>query len=593
MKLKKTAKGISYVIVLAMMLSLVLQGNQFLTTSYAYEEKSGIVTGNNVNVRTGPGTGYDKVTQVSSGQSVTVINEDASSGTIWYQISFSKNGTSYTGWIISTYLSINSSAGGDADYIASLQAAGFPESYCGYLAALHAKYPNWQFEAVQTGLDWATVIAKESEPGKNLVQNTVNDARKSTDSACYDWSKNTWYIYDGSSWVGASSDYIAYCMDPRNWLNETYIFQFETLSYASYQNAAGVNSILTNTFMAGNYTDSDGSCRNYADTFVEIGQSISVSPYHLAARCKQEQGTKGTSALISGTYPGYEGYYNYFNIGAYGNSTTAVVESGLKYAKSKNWNTRYQSMRGGSEFVANKYVKAGQNTIYFEKFNVVNANAGLYSHQYMTNVMAAISEGKSMGAAYTDKSQAFVFRIPVYNNMPATAVTFTDSGNPNNWLSSLSVSGCNMTPTFSGATTSYSLVVGENVSSITVNANAVAATSTVSGTGTYELSYGTNTINIVCTSQSGSPRTYTINVARQGNGSSVDNSGSSISRGDVNQDGKISNADIVFLKRHILGLSTLSGDALTAADVNQDGKISNADIVKVKRHILGLEVISN
>ena len=150
-----------------------------------------------------------------------------------------------------------------------------------------------------------------------------------------------------------------------------------------------------------------------------------------------------------------------------------------------------------------------------------------------------------------------------------------------------------MTPTFSGATTSYSLVVGENVSSITVNANAVAATSTVSGTGTYELSYGTYTINIVCTSQSGSPRTYTINVARQGNGSSVDNSGSSISRGDVNQDGKISNADIVFLKRHILGLSTLSGDALTAADVNQDGKISNADIVKVKRHILGLEVISN
>lgn len=589
MRLKKSVKRVSYAVAFVVVLSLILGGNHFLSTSYAYEQKSGVVTGNSVNVRSGPATSYGKVTQVNSGQSVTITGEDASSGSVWYQVSFTKSGASYTGWIISTYVTVSAASGGDASYIASLQAAGFPESYCGSLAALHEKYPNWQFEAVQTGLDWNTVIAEESKAGKNLVHNSVNDARKSTDSAYYNWSTNKWYPFDGDSWVGASSEYIAYCMDPRNWLNESDIFQFETLSYAAYQNASGVSNILANTFMAGNFNDSDGAVRNYPNTFVEIGSAIGVSPYHLASRCKQEQGTQGTSALISGTYAGYEGYYNYYNINAYGSSTDAVVRNGLAYAKGQGWNTRYKSILGGSRFVAEKYVNKGQNTIYFEKFNVVNTASGLYSHQYMTNVMAAISEGKSMGSAYTDKTQAFVFRIPVYQNMPAAAVTFTDSGNPNNWLSALAVSGYSLTPTFSGSNTNYSLVVGAETGSVTVSANAVASTSTVSGTGTYQLAYGSNVINIVCTSQSGAQRIYTINVARQGSGGTTD----TISYGDVNSDGRISNADIVLLKRHILGLSPLSGNALTAADVNRDGKISNIDIVKVKRHILGLETITN
>lgn len=593
-----------YAIVLGIAFCVLFLSGRFWITGYAYEQKMGIVTGNFVNVRKGPSTDYDKVTQVSRGQNVTVTNEDASSGIVWYEVTFSQNGTDYTGWIINTYLSVTGTSEGDASYIESLKAAGFPESYCGYLAALHEKYPNWQFEAVQTGLDWNTVIQKENAAGKNLVQKTVNDARKSVDPACYDWSTNTWYIYDGNSWVGASSDYIAHCMDPRNWLNEKYIFQFETLSYAEYQGETGVRNILSGTFMAGDYADADGVTRNYANSFVEIGKNINVSPYHLASRCKQEQGTKGTSSLISGTYAGYEGYYNYFNIGAYGSGTKAVVESGLKYAKAQGWDTRYKALSGGAEFLANRYVKKGQNTIYFEKFNVVNTAGGLYSHQYMTNVMGAISEGKSMGTAYADKTQAFLFRIPVYLNMPESAVTFTDSGNPNNWLSALTVEGYNLTPTFSGATTTYSFVVDETVSSVTINANPVAATSSVSGTGKYDLAYGINTINVVCKAQNGSERTYTINIARQGTDTSTDtgtntdtntdtNTGNSVTYGDVNQDGKISNADIVFLKRHILGLSVLSGEPLTAADVNRDGKVSNADIVKVKRHILGIEQIPN
>jgi len=250
-------------------------------------------------------------------------------------------------------------------------------------------------------------FVKKSTIGRSLVQNSVNDARKSTDTRAYDWNTNTWYGFDGVNWVCASPSYVAYCMDPRNFLDETYIFQFETLEYATYQSKDGVSNILKNSFMAGNYNDTDGSTRGYAETFVEIGASLGVSPYHLASRCLQEQGTKGTSPLISGTHATYPGYFNYFNVNAFTTSTKTSIENGLEYAKKVGWDSIYKALYGGSSVVADRYVKKGQNTVYFEKFNVVN-QSNLFSHQYMTNVMAAFSEGSKISKAYTDKNAAFL-----------------------------------------------------------------------------------------------------------------------------------------------------------------------------------------
>lgn len=627
--------------------------------------RTGVVanTSTGVNVRNGAGTSYTVIKKVYAGQEVSINGQTTeSSGRIWYNIGFTADGEQYAGWICADYVTVSAvSVEGtvtDADvaYIESLKAAGFPESYCTSLLELHLKYPNWQFVPVMTGLDWNTVIANESVVGKNLVQSSVNDSRKSTESTAYNWATDTWYGYDGDGWVSASSDFIAYCMDPRNYLNETYIFQFETLEYAPYQTASGVCNILANTFMAGNYTDTDGVTKSYADTFVSVGSGLGVSPYHLAARCKQEQGIKGTSQLISGKYTGYEGYYNYFNVGAYTTSAASSVVNGLIYAKKMGWNSIYGSIQGGSSVVADKYVKKGQNTIYFEKFNVVNTS-NLYGHQYMTNVMAAISEGSSMAKAYTDKTAAFVFRIPVYSNMPETAVTFTDKGNPNNWLSSLTIDGQILTPGFNGATTEYSLIVDTSVSAINVAATAVSSKSTISGVGSYTLNYGTNVINVTCISQSGTSRTYTINVVRQqpptvelgittnytigenitgiapesaastvvsnisvtngtvkvlkadgtentgnvGTGDKVtiyDANGTVqkqyevVVYGDINGDGKISNVDAVLMQKQILGMTNLTGAYAKASDPSKDGKVTNKDLVILQKHILSISTIS-
>ena len=586
-----------------------------------------------VYVRSGAGTSYSVVTKVYKGQAVNVGELVSAGGMNWYSVTLVVGGTSYSGWICADYVAVNgqtsdgqsqgeTTGATDSEYEAALAAAGFPASYCSALASLHQKYPNWQFVPVQTGLDWNTVVSNESLVGRNLIQNSVNDARKSTDSQAYNWETNKWYGFDGASWVSASPEYIAYCIDPRNFLNENQIFQFETLEYAGYQNAAGVQSVLSNTFMAGNYTD---TVRSYADTFVEIGSNVGVSPYHLASRCKQEQGVRGTSDLISGRYSNYAGYYNYFNVRAFTTGSASAIVNGLEYAKLQGWNSIYKSIAGGSSVVADNYVKKGQNTIYFEKFNVVYTNS-LYAHQYMTNVQAAMSEGTNMGKAYTDKNQAFVFRIPVYQNMPESAVTFADKGNPNNWLSSITVDGYALTPAFSGANTSYSLVVPDSAASINVGATAVAGTSTVSGTGNYSLNYGDNTIQITCISQSGDSRTYTLIVARAGGsaggtiqvaddaaitpfypigtyvtGIEPGTSASTVASGIGTQNCtvKILNAD-GSENTQTVGtgnkLAVYVGDTLVQqyeivvyGDINGDGKVSNLDLVLMQKQILGIE----
>lgn len=377
---------------------------------------------------------YDAETAVTvySGQQVFIqdvyVDENYE---VWEYVRLECNETEYFGYVPRTYLAVSDSRfleweaaygmnPGVAVYTAEDGRVSypdieqFPESYRTALLELKQQHPNWTFVKMNTTLDWDTVIYNEMQGSKSLVYKTLPD-----------WTKNG--LYDTGNWYYATEAAVKVYMDPRNSLTEQSIFQFEQLTYnAEYHTLEAMNSFLNNTFMNDSQPAPGMDTMTFAQMFWYIGSEAGreVSPFHLAARVLQEQG-QGTSPLISGAYPGFEGYYNYFNIGATGTTNQQVIESGLTYARDHGWNSSYASILGGSDFISANYIKKGQDTLYLQKFNV-NPNGAYkpFTHQYMQNITAPTTEARSIRRLYESANSldsTFVFKIPVFENMPPTA----------------------------------------------------------------------------------------------------------------------------------------------------------------------------
>lgn len=500
-------------------------------TASSTTSKKGVIS-NKITARRIASTLASSRGTLAKNTSVTVNATLTVNGTKWYKCTYKVDGKSTTGYIKTSNVSFPS----DAEFLEML--SEFPSSYQSYLEKIHEEYPNWKFVAVKTGLDWNTVITEESRVGKNTIQSNLPNGGTSgaafsylsTESGAYDWSKDKYIVMDGTNWFTANKEVIAYYMDPRNFLTSDKIFQFEALAYDSSHKSSVVSSILSNTFMSGSYSVVDSSTGktvkgNYTDAFMDAGKQSGASPYFLAARSKQELGVNG-SGSVTGTYPGYVGYYNFYNIGANDSAGGGAIANGLKYAMTgttynRPWTNPYKSIIGGAEFIATSYIKKGQNTNYFQKFNVVYSP--YYVHQYMTNVQAATSEARSTYNSYNSMGilkDTMVFYIPVYNNMPSKPCELPASkGNPNSYLNTLTVkngsSNLALTPTFNYQTTSYTLVVPNKVSSVTINASTISSHASVSGTGNYTLEVGkTKTIKIKCTAGNGTSTTYQIKITR-------------------------------------------------------------------------------
>lgn len=82
-----------------------------------------------------------------------------------------------------------------------------------------------------------------------------------------------------------------------------------------------------------------------------------------------------------------------------------------------------------------------------------------------------------------------------------------------NTLSSLKVDGFDLSPTFDSEVLEYSVVVPPNTTKINISATKKDSTSTVSGTGEFEVTEGDNQFKIDVKAQNGDLRTYTINVS--------------------------------------------------------------------------------
>ncbi len=297
----------------------------------------------------------------------------------------------------------------------------FPDSYMPYINALKEKHPNWIFKAVHTGLDWNTVLSHESyevNEGISLVEDIYGA----------EWKRDGQNYYQDGNYVTASKQAVAYVVDPRNFINENGIFQFEVLSYnGATQSVDAVQSVLAATPMGGQYKSqykSYGTWYDLGTTYAELIHSISkdvgINPVHIASRIRQENsGNIVNGSLINGDY----GVYNFFNIGAYDANGQSAVTNGLNYARNNGWTSVSAALRGGIEYIYSKYIKWGQDTIYFERFDVNNPGTAqwLLGTGYMTNIFGPKGEALITYNAYNSYNMInspFEFHIPVYENMP-------------------------------------------------------------------------------------------------------------------------------------------------------------------------------
>lgn len=82
----------------------------------------------------------------------------------------------------------------------------------------------------------------------------------------------------------------------------------------------------------------------------------------------------------------------------------------------------------------------------------------------------------------------------------------------NNALSSLSIEGVELSPTFSQDITEYSVTLKPETSSVNINASVADGTASISGAGTREVTDGDNRLEVVVTAENGSIKTYVINA---------------------------------------------------------------------------------
>ncbi len=234
----------------------------------------------------------------------------------------------------------------------NLRAQGFSESYIEDLAALQKAHPNWKFVAFKTGIDFDDAVKGE----------LAGTPTTETNLRAY--------------------------LDPRNWLNEKYIFQFESIKKSdAVQSVSSVNAILKNTWMANskiNYFDTQGISKTvtevntYADAMIKASNYTNMSANYIAAKIRQENGGATYSATaVCGTRPPFQGMFNYFNIGAY---TTAM--DGLAWAAG--------------------FLKANKDTVLYDGTNAT------------ASPIVTVSNGQRM--TYV-KEDGEYYRVTLYNEL--------------------------------------------------------------------------------------------------------------------------------------------------------------------------------
>lgn len=508
--------------------------------------------------------------------------------------------------------------------------SNFPETYQSKLKDLQTLYPSWTFTAYYTGITWDDFIKEETSLH---LRNTVI---KSSNSLWKDTCEKV-----ASGYACASKSILKYYSDPRNFLNESGIFQFLEMTYnSSSQTEQGVQGIIASTFMNKSITfnlNGQEVTMPYSQIIMEAARESKMSPYSIAIKIRQEVGNNGSNS-VSGHYVAkngtiYDGYYNFFNYGAYDEGD--AIANGLEYAKNKGWTNPYIAIVEGAKLMANSYTNAGQNTAYFYKWDVVGSEPSqLFSHQYMTNIQDPSSQAKNLFNTYATNNllnAPLNFIIPVFENMPqvnSLPTTIDTNLSTSYYLTGTDVR-LRQTPSTSSSILAtlekYEVVTVLEWNSATANdlqwakvqlsngnvgyiankylapCNNNTSTQNIRIDGEYlivspnkTMSQIASALNVTQYSVTKNDKTQvgTNEIIQTGYIYTIDNKTYKvIVLGDVYTDGIIDSRDYMKIKNHIMATSILDIEGIKAANTYADDIIDSRDYMKIKNHIMGTEIL--
>ena len=189
-------------------------------------------------------------------------------------------------------------------------------------------------------------------------------------------------------------------------------YQFADISrgYSGKITAQQIDAFIQKT--CDRYGCTNSTLIGMGSTMIQAARTYNVNEVYLLAHAILESGW-GTSTLSQGKVKGYEGYYNFFGIGAYDKDP---LNGGGYLAKSKGWDTPQKGMLGAAEWISKNYVHGsyGQNTLYKMRW----CTAASW-HQYATSLTWATGIARVMGNIYTGvglnpSNAGLTYLYPVY-----------------------------------------------------------------------------------------------------------------------------------------------------------------------------------
>lgn len=311
--------------------------------------------GSRLNLRSVPSTSGTILTQLPRGTKVTVYSENNG----WAKVT--ANG--YTGYVSTTYLS--------NQQVEQVSNPKMPSRGVVKPENIKTVYQNYDIS-----LDRMAQIQMSAKPQKLTA----------------------------SGWVHAGTGDVRYYLNPSNFVNApAESLQFLKLSASAKLNANEVNAKI----LAGK-----GILEGKAEAFIEAGKKYGVNEIYLIAHALLETGN-GSSALANGIQINGKTVYNMYGIGASDGNTGT---NGAQRAYEEGWFTPEDAIIGGAKFIAQKYIYAGQDTLYEMRWNpAAAANNGTATHQYATDIQWAVKQAKIIYKyAQLLENYEFVLEVPKY-----------------------------------------------------------------------------------------------------------------------------------------------------------------------------------